>query len=354
MSCVRNEQIYTLDPSILEKEFRLKPLLEPTFGLLDLDLLETVGTGTFGRVRLVRRISDKKYYALKILKKSRIIRLQQIKHTQNEVKILSHLDCKFVVNLIAFFQDESTLYMMLEYIAGGELYSYLRRKRYFEENDAKFYTVELASALDSMHRIGIAYRDIKPENILIATDGHIRLTDFGFAKVVLDRTFTLCGTPEYLAPEIVKGEGHGRAVDWWALGILLFEMIVGYPPFADDNPFMVYRSILSGKIKFPSKVSMAARTVINGFLTGNRINRLGCGKRGLQSLTKLTFFKGVDWPTVASLQVVPPMLPIIKSEGDTSNFDSYPDEHIDECCILTATQREAFDEFDVIVGRRLG
>jgi serine/threonine protein kinase len=207
----------------LSRDFTLKPLFSADFGLKNLDLLETLGTGTFGRVRCVRNIADKKYYALKMMKKSRIVKYKQLDHIQNEVRILSRIRCGFVVNLHAVFQDDNSLYMMLDYIPGGELFSYIRKMERLEPILYQFYACELVCALHYLHSLNIAYRDTKPENILIDRNGHIRLVDFGFAKIIDDRTYTLCGTPEYLAPEVIQGNGHGLAIDWWAL-VSLFVM----------------------------------------------------------------------------------------------------------------------------------
>lgn len=180
----------------------------------DLELLETIGTGTFGRVRLARAIASQKYYAIKIMKKALIVRQKQLGHIQNEVKILSRLSCDFIVNFEGLFQDDNSIYLILQYVPGGELFSHLRRKKKFDENMTKFFVCELIVTLDYMHKLFIAHRDIRPENLLIDASGHICIIDFGFAKIVPDLTYTLCGTPEYIAPEIITGYGHGRAVDW--------------------------------------------------------------------------------------------------------------------------------------------
>ena len=151
------------------------------------------------------------------MKKSRIVRFKQLEHIQNEVRLLSRIRCGFVNNLFAVFQDDNSLYLLLEYVHGGELFSYIRRQGKLDLILYQFYAVEIACALHYLHSLKIAYRDVKPENILIDRNGHIRLTDFGFAKIIDDRTYTLCGTPEYLAPEVIQGNGHGLAVDFWAL-----------------------------------------------------------------------------------------------------------------------------------------
>lgn len=335
----------------LSKDFTLKPLFSPEFGLLNVDLLETLGTGTFGRVRLVRSLSDQKYYALKMMKKARIVRLKQIEHIQNEVRILARLRCNFVVDLYAVFQDDNSLYLLLEYVAGGELFSYIRREGQLSELAYQFYCVEVACALKYMHELQIAYRDVKPENILIDRDGHVRLTDFGFAKIVEDRTFTLCGTPEYLAPETVQGVGHGQAVDWWALGVLLFEMITGYPPFFGDNPFVVYQKILSAKIEFPSGVPGQAQKLISSLLNPSRSQRIGSGSGGFDKFKKHSFFSGIEWNSAAQRLMMPPVVPSVTGDGDTSNYDVYPDEALEEQANLTSNERELFREFDRILER---
>ncbi len=204
------------DRSLIEiesdKNFSIKPLFDVNFGIANIDLLETLGTGVFGRVRLVKSLLDKKYYALKIMKKFRIVQNKQMEHVQNEIKILSRLRSPFVAELYAVFQDDNTVFLLLEFIPGGELFSYLRKQVKFDITLYQFYTVEVACALNHLHEFQIAYRDIKPENILLDRNGHIMLTDFGFAKVITDeRTYTMCGTPEYLSPEVLQGLGHGKA-----------------------------------------------------------------------------------------------------------------------------------------------
>ena len=220
----------------------------------------TMALGTFARVCLVRpanaagelseQPADKQVYALKILRKTEVIKLKQIDHVRHERAILAEIaGHPFITNLNASFSDHDSLYMLLDYVPGGELFSYLRKMRRFEEPTARFYVAEIVLVLEFLHedKGGVAYRDLKPENLLLDQEGHIKLVDFGFAKRLGHRgdrpveTYTLCGTPEYLAPEVIQNKGHTAAVDWWALGILLYEFLTGYPPFWHQNPIEIYK-----------------------------------------------------------------------------------------------------------------
>ena len=220
-------------------------------------------TGTFARVCLVQpsdapdtslEQQDKngraEVYALKILRKTEVIKLKQVDHVRHERAVLADVaGHPFITNLLASFSDHDSLYMLLDYVPGGELFSYLRKLRRFDKMMARFYAAEIVLVLEYLHEQqgGIAYRDLKPENLLLDREGHIKLVDFGFAKRLGHRddrpveTYTLCGTPEYLAPEVIHNKGHTTAVDWWALGILVYEFLTGYPPFWHQNPIEIYK-----------------------------------------------------------------------------------------------------------------
>lgn len=336
----------------VNKELSVKTLLPQEFGLVDLDLLETVGTGTFGRIRLVKTLSSKQFYALKVMKKGRIVELRQLPHIQDEVKVMSRVRCSFIPELVAFFQDDNNIYMLMEYVEGGELFSHLRRQGKFSFVEYQFFAVELACAIHYLHELDVAYRDLKPENVLLTKDGHIRLVDFGLAKFLKeDKTFTLCGTPEYLAPETIQGQGHGKGVDWWALGVLIYEMAYGYPPFYADNPFGVYQKILHAKIEFPGAPAITTRSVVKGFCTVSRGSRLGCKRGGFDSIAKHSFYSGIEWMSAARQLLMPPLVPLVLGEGDTSNYDLYPDEGVDEIANFTIEERKMFGEFDIILDR---
>ncbi|KAI4898785.1 hypothetical protein NFI96_026041 [Prochilodus magdalenae] len=246
------------------------PCMQPQPGCTDfspgiLDSVATVGTGTFGRVVLVQDRRSKGYFALKSMRIVDLIRLKQQQHVHNEKEVLMEVNHPFIVKLYWTWHDERCLFMLMEFVPGGELFSYLRSRGKFGNDTALFFSAEIICALEYLHAKDIVYRDLKPENILLDREGHVKLTDFGFAKKVIDRTCTLCGTPEYLAPEVIQGKGHGLAVDWWALGVLIFEMLSGYqrwplfgqclsswyPPFFDDNPFGIYQKVLAAKLNFP-------------------------------------------------------------------------------------------------------
>jgi len=320
-----------------------------TYTLPEFEQFDTLGTGTFGRVRLVQHKESKKYSALKILKKSEIIRLKQVDHIKSEVTLLKMISHPFVVNLIGHFQDEKKLYMVLEYVPGGELFSHLRREGRFTDDHGRYYAAEIVLAFAHMHSMNVVYRDLKPENLLISTTGHMKITDFGFAKKIEDKTWTLCGTPEYLAPEIIQSKGHGKAVDWWALGILCFEMLAGYPPFYDENPFGIYQKILQGKIEFPRQFDQKAKDLIKRLLTNAKDKRLGCLKKGSEDIKAHKWFTKTDWQKVFDCTAEPvPFIPDVSGENDTHNFDPYPDSVDDLSTALSAKDKEKFVAFDAL------
>lgn len=266
-----------------------------------------------------------------------------------------------------FHQDAKRLYLLLEYVPGGELFSLLRKEvrcvvcvhawrfeshththspnHRFSPDVAKFYTCQIVLALEYLHSLGIVFRDLKPENILIGKDGYAKVTDFGFAKVLSgDRTYTFCGTPEYLAPEIIQSKGHDTSVDWWALGILVYEMLAGYPPFSDENPFGIYQKILSGKVIFPEHVPAAARDFVRKLLKADWTRRLGCQRGGAADVKRHRWFEELDWGTVLARVIPAPWLPPIAAEDDTRNFDEYPDSDGEGGAALSGKAATLFDD----------
>jgi len=265
------------------------------------------GTGTFGRVLLVSLKTatpgSQNIFAMKVLRKSEIIRLRQVEHVNAERYILSRVRHAFIVDLFATFQDSLNVYMLMSYIPGGELFTHLRRAQRFTPDVSRFYLANIILALKYLHSFNIIYRDLKPENLLLDSCGYLRLTDFGFSKVVDDRTWTLCGTPEYLAPEIIQSEGHGKAADWWACGILCYEMLVGYPPFFDETAYGIYDKILKGNIHWPRNMDRLSRELIKAFLHPDRSKRLGNMIGGPQDVLDHPWFRGVDWDALERREI---------------------------------------------------
>eukprot|EP00033_Pygsuia_biforma_P001366 GCRY01001547.1.p1 GENE.GCRY01001547.1~~GCRY01001547.1.p1 ORF type:complete len:369 (+),score=53.60 GCRY01001547.1:190-1296(+) len=334
----KNQKMEDKDVSRQLSNLSLGGCVEDTLemSLRDFDFLETLGTGTFGKVSLVRHKTLGKYYAMKQLNKIDVVRLKQVEHTINEKEILISLRNPFIVNLLRTFQDEENLFMLMEYVPGGELFSHLRRVGAFDLQTTIFYASEIVHAFDYMHSKDIIYRDLKPENILLDKTGHVKITDFGFAKRCRDKTWTLCGTPEYLAPEIITTKGHGKGADWWALGILIYEMLAGYPPFFDDSPFCIYEKILAGRIHFPSHFDPVSRDLIKQLLTADLTKRLGCMRMGAEDVKRHKFFEGVVWDSNFLLRRRAPLIPAYRGEGDTSNFEEFPDDPEEEAAAAAA------------------
>jgi protein kinase A len=268
---------------------------------------------------------------MKILKKMEIIKQKQVDHVFSEFNILSVLNHPFIVQLVGLnFDDPKYLYFIIEYVQGGELFTLLRNRGSFPLEQAKFYTAHIITIFEYLHGKNIIYRDLKPENILINKNGYLKLTDFGFAKYLNnEKTYTLCGTPEYLAPEIILNKGHGKPVDWWTMGILLYEMLVGIDPFSDDDPMKTYQKIIKGKINFPKDFDKNAKSLVKHLLTADTTKRYGCLKNGVKDILNHRLFIGYDWKNFVFLKMEPPYIPPIKSATDTSNFESYPDSDVE-------------------------
>ncbi|ESN96796.1 hypothetical protein HELRODRAFT_67692, partial [Helobdella robusta] len=255
-----------------------------------------------------------------------VVKMKQIEHTLCEKHILSAVSFPFIVNLNYSFKDNSYLYMVLEFVCGGEMFSHLRQSGRFTEEQTKFYAGQIVLVLEYLHNIDVVYRDLKPENLLIDRDGYLKVTDFGFAKIVKSRTYTLCGTPEYLAPEIIQNKGYNRAVDWWAFGVLLYEMISGYPPFFGDNPIQTYEKIVAGKVRFSPHVALDLKELIKHLLQVDVTNRYGNLKNGVQDIKGHKWFNDVDWLSLYDKRIQATFLPACKDDSDPGNFDDYDEE----------------------------
>merc|ERR1711920_762326 len=270
---------------------------------------------------------DGKLYAVKFMKKQEIIKLKQVDHINNEKRLMAQIDYPFIVNMVGYAKDDRYVYIVMECIGGGELFVHLRRARKFSDEQSKFYAALTAAGFAHIHSKNIIHRDLKPENILMCQNGYSKLTDFGFAKIIEPgtRTYTLCGTPEYIAPEVLLNKGHGKPVDWWTLGILIYEMIVGYPPFVDEDPMHIYQKILSGKIVFPKLFDKNAKSIVKHLLVADVTKRYGCLKNGVDDIKQHKWFSIINWDDLLNKKIATTFKPAVKSATDTSNFDDYPD-----------------------------
>jgi len=292
--------------------------------LEDFTLESVVGRGSYGKVFLVRHRKLKTYFAMKVLRKQEVVKRDVVDNIQLERKVLETVDHPFLVALRYAFQTPAKLYMVMDYIPGGELFSLLATKHELTAKDTRFYAAELIVALEHLHSLSIIYRDLKPENILLHNDGHIALTDFGFAKTNIDvdgKTRSFCGTVDYMAPEVIQKTGHGQGADWWALGVLLYEMSVGRMPFHGANRKATQYSICNHKLRFPKFFDFDMRLLLQGLLRRNVKKRLGCGPKRAEAIKRHDFFRGINWQVVEKKGLTPPFIPEVKNATDVSNFD---------------------------------
>jgi len=300
----------------------------------DFQILCVIGMGAYGKVLQVKNKTNRKVYAMKVISKKLLQKKNHIAYMQAERDIMTKVDHPFVVGLKCSFQTPDKMFLIMDYMPGGELFFHLDKEGFILEDTARFYAAELVLALEFLHSINIIHRDLKPENILIDGKGHIKVTDFGLAKEFSssessdDGTRTVCGTYEYMAPEMISKKGYSKAVDWWSLGTLMYEMMTGKPPFRGKNKENLMKRILTEKIKFPHWLSGEATSIMKAFLERNVQKRLGAQKStmfkvgGTQAIKEHKFFTHArtDWHAIEDLQVRAPIVPEIESVTDTSYF----------------------------------
>ena len=291
--------------------------------LEDFKILKIIGRGSFGKVSLVEYIPTNEIYAMKSLKKDILIEQEQIENTILEKNILENINYPLLCNLIFCFQTEERIYFIMPFLSGGELFQHLRKFRTFDEQKVKFYSSQIALAIEYLHNKGIIYRDLKPENILMDEKGYLRLADFGMAKKLNnnEKAMSFCGTPEYLAPEIIIGEGHDKNADWWSFGILIYEMLCGLPPFYVENLERMYELIKSGPLKFPKRITLSdeAKDIIKKLLERNVKKRLGYN--GIKEIKEHPFFKDIDFNLIEQKKIPAPFIPKINDKMDVTYFD---------------------------------
>lgn len=299
--------------------------------LADLNVMVTLGCGAFGRVKLCKTDTggQEVYYALKCQSKTAIVESGLEEHVLNEMRVMRKVDHPLIAKLFVALQDSKFIYFVLELLQGGELFTHLRSKGKLPEQSARFYSASVVYAFATIHAKRIAYRDLKPENLVMDVNGYVKLVDFGLAKQLLSgKTWTLCGTPDYLAPEIILNEGHDLAVDYWALGVLIFEMVVGAPPFYAEDPMEVYEKILSGNPAMPTFFTRNLSDLIKKLLRSQQGKRLGNTKGGTAAVIKHKWFSSFDWTGLENADMKAPYKPSISSKSDVTNFDSFDEGDI--------------------------
>lgn len=328
--------------------------LNRTIKFKDLAKIRILGVGTFGKVWLVNHKRTGKPYALKMLNKREIIGHHQVEGVLREKNIMSSIDHPFVVNLICTFHDDRSLYMLIELVQGGELFSVIHTETRdgVPNANSRFYAACILESLSHLHHRHICYRDLKPENILIDGLGYCVLVDLGFAKIVMDKTYTLCGTPEYLAPEIILSKGHDKGVDYWALGVLIYEMIVGRSPFYSygTDQVSLFKRIVQVKYSFPpgGLVNSLAQDLIQRLIVRRQANRFGCLARGDMDIRDHSWFSVIDVDKLLNKKIPAPWIPKIKDPLDASHFDFYShveNEPQSNKPGLTPTQQDQFKDF---------
>ena len=336
-------------------------------GLEQFDLIKVIGRGSYAKVFLAEYKRTKKCYAMKVIKKSIVDDDEDIDWVQTEKHVFEQAtNHPFLVGLHSCFQTESRLFFVIEYLCGGDLMYHMQRKRRLPEDHARFYAAEISVALGFLHSRGIIYRDLKLDNVLLDIDGHVKLTDYGMCKEGLtrgERTSTFCGTPNYIAPEMLRGEDYDFSVDWWALGVLMFEMMAGRSPFEPvnenpgDNPDLntedhLFQVILEKPIRIPRNLSVRAASVLKGFLQKAPGERLA-SHDGLAEIKQHLFFKPIDWHMLEQRLIQPPYKPPVQSERDLNNIDElFTREPViltpDTPNTLARIQQNEFDGFEYI------
>jgi len=348
---------------------RIYQARETGFKLDDFDLIRVIGRGSYAKVLLVRLKPTQRLYAMKVIKKELVCDEEDIDWVQTEKHVFETAsNHPFLVGLHSCFQTPSRLFFVIEYINGGDLMFHMQRQRKLPEEHARFYSAEITLALNFLHERGIIYRDLKLDNVLLDSEGHIRLTDYGMCKEGMvnpdDKTGTFCGTPNYIAPEILQGQDYSFSVDWWALGVLMFEMMAGRSPFDTGAPMgaendntnteeLLFQIILEKVIRIPRSLSVRASKVLKEFLNKDPSERLGCGEGRFQDIVNHDFFKTINWPMLERKQITPPYKPFVRDDLGLENFDpQFTDEPPrltpDPPNLLSSIRQTDFEGFEYV------
>eukprot|EP00743_Colponemidia_sp_Colp-15_P000587 GILK01000659.1.p1 GENE.GILK01000659.1~~GILK01000659.1.p1 ORF type:complete len:505 (+),score=87.31 GILK01000659.1:204-1517(+) len=356
------EEQEAVKKDMMRQESEYNRMKRKKVSVRDFDSIKLIGRGAFGEVRVVRKRDTGEVFALKKMKKTEMVYKNQVGHVRAERDVLVYANHPFVVQLHFSFQDERHLYLVMEYLPGGDLMTLLMRKDILSEDEARFYIAETVLAVDSIHKLGYIHRDLKPDNILLDKVGHIKLSDFGLAKPTHnDRfppatqhspegvdveagavsqserkntwkrnrklAFSTVGTPDYIAPEVFAHTGYGEECDWWSVGVILFEMLVGYPPFYAEDPSLTCQKIMQWRrtlvIPFEARLSREATDLIKRLICDSP-NRLGSGPDNVEEIKRHPFFRGIDWDNLRNTTA--PNMPEVYGETDTRNFDDFSDD----------------------------
>lgn len=340
----------------------------PHYSLADFELLRVIGRGSFAKVFMVELKRTKRIYAMKVINKKMFVldENEDIDWVQTEKHVFERAsNYPFLVGLHSCFQNESRLFFVIEFVRGGDLMYHMQRKRVLSEGEAQFYAAEISLALDYLHMRGIIYRDLKLDNVLLDHEGHIKLTDYGMCKEGIrpgDKTSTFCGTPNYISPELLRNEEYDFSVDWWALGVLLYEMLAGKSPFEQDrnrpgeeqSEEALFQHILEKTIRIPRTLTVKAQNILKAFLKKNPAERLGCDlKRGFAEIKEHEFFRSIDWVALERRQVQPPYLPPSQNDRDLAHFDPEftrqpVDFTPDDMSILARLDQSEFEGFEYV------
>jgi serine/threonine protein kinase len=295
-------------------------------GLADFNFIAVLGKGNFGKVMLAEYKATKKLYAIKVLKKDFIIENDEVQSTRSEKRVFLVANKErhpFLINLHSCFQTETRVYFVMDYVSGGDLMLHIQKEQ-FGRQRARFYAAEVCLALKYFHENGIVYRDLKLDNILLGTDGHIKVADYGLCKEEMwagQTTTTFCGTPEFMAPEILAEQRYGRAVDWWAFGVLIYQMLLGQSPFRGEDEDEIFDAILSDEPLYPIHMPKDSVDILRKLLIREPEKRLGCGPTDALEVMQHPFFADINWDDIYNKRVKPTYIPQLRDATDTSNFD---------------------------------
>ncbi|XP_065908998.1 cAMP-dependent protein kinase catalytic subunit beta-like [Dysidea avara] len=318
-----------------EKLASVEAYLEGPPSVNNFDKIRTIGVGYFGRVALVQHKRTGLFLAMKVVNKRKVVKEKYIKHAIYEKEVLQLLRSQYVVNLHYCFKDNCNLCYLLDYVPGGDLFTYMEKVHYLDEDHARFYISQMVLAVEYLHSNNIAYRDFKLENILLDHIGYCKLTDFGYAKKFTGRTWTLCGTPEYVAPEMILHRGYNHSVDWWSLGILAYEMVRGIPPFYGSSDDVIFKRIVECKASsknecYHHSVCICLKDLLGRLIQVDLSKRIGNLKNGVTDIKDHVWFDKINWVALANKEVKAPYIPYCGNAGDSTNFDHFEEEDIEE------------------------